>query len=68
MIKRKYDRFNGRCYILIKCDFCGFQPVYIDGYGIKSKEIFSEFEKTGWKRLGDGRIICTSCDEDRQDN
>jgi hypothetical protein len=63
MIKRKYDRFNSRCYITVTCDFCGFYCVETDGYGITSKEFFKEFEKTGWKRLEDGRIICTPCVE-----
>ncbi len=63
VIKRKYDSFNNRCYIIVKCDFCGFQPVCIDGYGISSKKYFSSFEKMGWKHFDDGRIICSSCDE-----
>lgn len=63
MIKRKYDRFNSRCYIILKCDICGFQPVFTDGYGITSKKYFSTFEKIGWKRCKDGRVICASCVE-----
>ena len=61
MIKRKYDKFNSRCYISVKCDFCGLQSTTIDGYGVTSKEFFSTFEDIGWKRLDNGEIICASC-------
>lgn len=63
MITRKYDKFNSRCYIFVKCDFCSFKVVHTDGYGVTSKTMFSELEKVGWKRFHDGKIICASCQD-----
>ena len=59
MIKRIYDKFNSRCYIRVKCDFCVSQITEIDGYGIKSKDFFKELD--GWKQFKDGKVMCASC-------